>query len=300
MQTELINPKDLTFKNFVQLLVSNLRGLLICSLIFALIGTIYAISINNFYQSVAILKPAREQSGSVNLGGYAQIASMAGLNVGKAGDSKTLEAVETIKTFSFFINEFLPYIKSQDLAAVKRWDSKTNLIEYGSEFDVDNNDWLSKESTPTSQDLYTLFLRAISISVNKDSGFVNLSVEHQSPYLARDWANLIVTKANKKFREEQRMRSINNISYLSNKILDTNLTELREALASLIQSESQQLMLADGSENYVFEFIEPPYVKDKKSRPMRSLIVLTFFFVGFSSYFFYILLRYAYQKDETH
>ena len=57
-------------------------------------------------------------------------------------------------------------------------------------------------------------------------------------------------------------------------LAETNLVEIKEVLATLLQQETKKLTLIEANEYYVYEFIDPPAVMEKKSQPQRALICI--------------------------
>ena len=64
-------------------------------------------------------------------------------------------------------------------------------------------------------------------------------------------------------------------------IAKTNLAEVKQVLASLLQQEIQKLTLIQASEFYVYEYIDPPVVMEYKSEPKRALICILGLLLGF-------------------
>ena len=57
-------------------------------------------------------------------------------------------------------------------------------------------------------------------------------------------------------------------------MIKTNFTEIKQAIATLLQKETQKLTLIAVNESYVFEYIDPPSVMEKKSEPRRAFICI--------------------------
>ncbi|MDA9322357.1 chain length determinant protein, partial [Gammaproteobacteria bacterium] len=63
-------------------------------------------------------------------------------------------------------------------------------------------------------------------------------------------------------------------SYLNDQIVMTSLSEIKQVIAELLQQETQKLTLIEGNQFYVFEYIDPPVVMEKKSEPKRAQICI--------------------------
>ena len=86
----------------------------------AILSVLYALSLPNIYSSHALLAPSNpNESLSSKLGTYSTLAGMAGVSIPVTTSDPSLEAIERIKSFDFFLNHFLPYIKLENLVAVE-------------------------------------------------------------------------------------------------------------------------------------------------------------------------------------
>ena len=188
--------------------------------------------------------------------------------------------------------------------AIKAWDLKENKITYHqSIYDESSDKWVRKvdfplKQIPSAQESYKVFLEHFSLEEDTETGFVELSLEHQSPYIASKWLNLVIDGLNSTMREDQKTRSSRSINYLNNQIFQTNLTEVKTAISSLIQKETQTLMTIEASDDYIFKSIEPPFIPELKSRPSRGLIcILVTFLSGLLSSMI-VLVRHYQNKNE--
>ena len=74
-------------------------------------------------------------------------------------------------------------------------------------------------------------------------------------------------------------------------ISQTDITEIKEVLYSLIQKELSILTISAGSENYVFNIIDSPRAPEKKSEPSRIQFLLLGFLVGLVISIFFVFTR---------
>ena len=70
------------------------------------------------------------------------------------------------------------------------------------------------------------------------------------------------------------------IEYLNEQIAQTSYTEIKQELSSLIQQETEKLMLVEANEDYAFKVIDPPIVSESPSEPDRFVIVILAAIVG--------------------
>ena len=80
-------------------------------------------------------------------------------------------------------------------------------------------------------------------------------------------------------------------------LAETNLVEIKEVLATLLQQETKKLTLIEANEYYVYEYIDPPAVMEKKSHPQRALIcILAALFGGISGVIFVFVRHYLFAE----
>lgn len=253
--------------------------------LFIIVSVIYSLSLPNIYHSRAILSPVGESSGNgmsqvmKNMGG---LASLAGVNL-PSGDSgsKTLQAIEKLNTLSFFENNILPNIHLPDLMAIDSWDAKANEIIYDPEiYDEDTKTWTREYSypetlIPSAQESFDVFgAENLVVFQDIDTGFVSITVKHQSPHVAQSWADLIVSQLNYFFRAKSKLEAEAAMDYLNMQMAQTSFSEIKLVIAQLLQQKMQQLTLIEASDFYVFEYIDPPAVMENKSEPSRAAICI--------------------------
>ena len=74
----------------------------------ALTSVVYSLSIPNIYTSSALLVSADSEDSLGSKLGLSPLAGIAGLKSFQKSGSKAQEAIERIKSYDFFVNEFLP------------------------------------------------------------------------------------------------------------------------------------------------------------------------------------------------
>jgi hypothetical protein len=260
----------------------------------------------NIYESKALLAPS-DESNSISgaLGNYAGLAGMAGLNLGSSDESNSIKAMEKFRSLSFFEKNILPNIFLPDLMAIKSWNLQTNSIIYDDRlYNRDEDVWsrdysFPQKQTPSAQESYQRFLaKHFSLSENKKNGFITLRVKHLSPYIAKEWAELIITQVNAHYRNKDKLESEKAVSYLNQQMSMTPLNEVKQALATLVQEETKKLTLIEAKEFYVFDYIDPPAVMEEKSEPKRALIcIISMLLGGLLSIVSVLLREFSFQKN---
>jgi len=273
----------------------------------SIIGVIYSLLLPNIYESKAMLVPVNSSSGiSGALRSYSGLAGLAGISLPSGGDEgNSAKAIQKISSLSFFENNILPNIHLPDLMAVKSWNSKTNTLTFDdSIYDTNSNKWVRdvsypKQQKPSSQKSFREFKKHLVLNEDKKSGFIDISIKHQSPYIAKQWVELVINEVNAFYRQQDKSESEKAVSYLNQKISTTNLSEIKEALAQLLQEETKKLSLIEANQSYVFDYIDPPAVMEKKSGPVRSQICILFALLGGVLSILFVLIRhYAFNRKE--
>ena len=139
----------------------------------------------------------------------------------------------------------------------------------------------------------------ILVSEDKKTGFVKLEVKHYSPNIARDWVLAVLRGIETSIRDKEVQEAERSIAFLKAESAENSLISLNEVFASLIEEQTKKIVLANASEEYVFEVIEPPVAAELKSEPKRALIcILGTLLFGMFSVLYVLIKHYAFKKTE--
>ena len=273
----------------------------------SVIGVVYSLLLPDIYESKALLAPVDSSSDiSGGLQGYSAIAGLAGISLPSVSDKgNSVEALYKIKSLSFFEKNILTNIYLPDLMAVKSWNSQTNKVTYDeSIYDKTKNIWIRdsypKQQIPSAQESFEVFKsKHLSISEEKKSGFITISIRHQSPFIAKQWTELIVDEVNSFYRQKDKLESEKAVTYLSKQISMTGLFEVKQVLAQLLQDETKKLTLIEANQAYVFDYIDPPVVMEEKSEPKRAIICILISLFGGMLSVILVLFRYYFFKKPS-
>ena len=293
---------EIDFRELFSTLWLNKKFILILTGIFAVLSVIYSLSLTNLYTSQALLVPTSLNSDSTSQ--YKALASVAGVNLDDPSPDVTLAIafINSKKIIRQLIKHesFLP-----DLMAAKKWHIKSNSIIYDDDlYDKKNKKWVREvdfpfQQVPSEQEAFELFSKQINISEDKKNQLVTLSVEHISPSVAQQWAEWIIDEANTMVANLRIEESENSIKYLNEQINLTPYAELRTMFFSLIQENTQNMMLAKVSKQYALTIVDPPLIPEIKSSPQRSLIcILGTLLGGMLSLLIILVRKYGFSKDD--
>lgn len=276
--------------------------------IISVLAVILSLSLPNIYESKALLVPVNPSSGiSGAIRGYSGLAGLAGISLPPGvDDGNSIKAMEKISSLSFFENKILINIHLPDLMALKAWDSKTNTLIFDEKkYDTKNSAWIRKfkhpqKQIPSAQESFEVFIKKhLNLSEDKKTGFITLSIKHQSPYIAKQWLDLIVFEVNNFYRQKDKLESEKSVNFLNQQISMTDLSEIKEVLAQLLQEETKKLTLIEANAFYVFEYIDPPAVMEEKSSPSRALICIFLALFGGILSTFYVIIKHYFFIEKV-
>lgn len=254
------------------------------TLVFVVASVVIALMMPNIYKSEALLAPASEEQGAGGLAGLASqfggLASMAGINLGGSGGSdKTQLAIEVLKSRQF-IGDFIE--KHQilpELMAVDKWHMDSNTISFDPDiYDEKSKTWvrdveLPFQPKPSLLEAQKEFLKIFVVNKDNESGMVQISIEHQSPFLAKQWVDWLVTDINNVMKERDVAEAIRSTEFLNKQIETTKIADIRTILYKLVEEQAKTIMFAEVRDEYVFKTIDPAVVPEEFYKPKRAIIV---------------------------
>ena len=280
--------------------------ILVITGVFALASVVYALSVPNQYKATALLSPAQSSGGGLSgaLGQLGGLASLAGVSIGGGESSEAQVAQEIMKSWNFIEG----FIKSNDLAveiyAAEGWSKSSNSLQINSDlYDEPDSQWLVENNDtgelgpPSSWVLFEDFLGMLSVSEDKKSGLVSVSIEYYSPQIAKHWLDLYVAAINGHMQERKMAEVTRNITYLEAQIKKTNIAEMKEVFYTIIEEQIKSKMLAEASPDYAFVPVSPSMVPEEKSQPKRALIcILGTLLGGMLSVLWVLVIHYGRAK----
>lgn len=280
---------EINLQELLYILIKRKWIILTLTTFFSIAGLLYSLSLPNIYKSNALLSPVDSSTSlSGSLQNVSSLAGLAGISLPSSGPkSNKIKAINKVNSLSFFENNVLPNIFLPDLMAIESWDYVENVISYNEKiYNAASKSWVRKfkypeKQIPSSQESFKIFRKHhFSVVEDKKTGFVNLSIKHHSPFVAKQWVELIVDEVNMHYRQKDKLESQKSVAYLNQQISMTNLSEVKQSIAELLQQETQKLALIEATKYYVFDYIDPPAAMEKKSSPTRAVICILAAFLG--------------------
>ena len=279
-----LNDSELSIRDAFLYLLANWKQITIINVSGWLLLVVYSLSLSNIYSSTSMLGIA--DSGSSGGGAlsnladqYGGVAKAVGLNLsGGNGSNKIALSVATLSSRTFFEKHLYEKI-NVDLMAVVGWNSTNNTLIYDSKtYDIQSESWKVDEVTgktfkPSTQKSYESFQSLLNINdETRHSGFLHITTEHYSPYIAQSWNSLLINSINEEVRAQDIEVAQNAVNFLIEQMKSTSLASLETLFADLIEEQTKTIMLAKVARNYVFQLVEKPFVAERKSKPNRARI----------------------------
>ena len=262
---------DIDFGEIFDTLLSKKTLIVKIVSLFAISSIVISLLLPNKYTASVTLASVESQGASLSASMGSQLgglASLAGIDLGTSGGDSDA-AIEIMQSW-FFVEKFL---------------EENELVER-----LSDNGLFGGSGQPTSYQLYEKFIDKISVSQDKKTGFITLTLENRSPTLAKEWLELYVGSINEFMRLRKLEQVSKNMEYLQREISKTSIAEMKEIFFEIIKDQTKNQMLAEATKEYVFITINNSMVPEKKSSPKRAIIVIISTFLGFIFSIYYILI----------
>ena len=260
------------------------------------------------YTVSVTLRPTEDQSSAGgNLGGLGGLASLAGVQLPSGGGTE-------------FIT-FQAMLKSQEVAS--RLFADENLVQrlFAGEWNEGRKSFLRPAPStlgnvkrlleplltgegqgayvaPNAARLAEKITGAMSVSEDKTSGMLKLSMESAKPKLASDLLLALIRETDGFLKERFVISGSEALQFYQQKIAKARSREHREALAKLIAIEERKLMLATRDGPFVVEIMMGPDQSLRPTSPKSSLILALGLVLGLFLGAAVVLLRKAFGGNE--
>jgi uncharacterized protein involved in exopolysaccharide biosynthesis len=255
-------------RTLLNFLLRQWRVTLLSSLLATSGAVTYALLAPKWYRAQTMVAPVSQEMTSSGLGasgGQGEgLASLVGINLG--GHEEEVR------------KQTLARLSSREFTYAFLRDETLMPILYADKWDPGRQRWKStvEAKQPTLEKAYRYFIEHIcTVSEDRRTGVIKISVDWKDPRLASEWANKLVTRINADRRADARAETERNMEFLNRELERTNIVEQREAISHLIESEMRKLMLISAHEQYAFKVIDPAFVPGREGIVSPRIAVLT-------------------------
>jgi len=268
---------EVSFRELISIVWKEKILIISITAVAALSSIFISLSLTNYYTSEAVLI-ARDQQ-DTPLSEFSGLASLAGVNLDSSGSSifkmmQIIESREFVKHLITFEN-VLPSI-----IASKSYDTSSQELYFDPEiYDAETKTWtreppVNRGIEPSYLEAHKEYMEMLSMIKDKMTGHIYIGIEHISPVFAKDFLTLIIQEANNLNREIDIDSSRKALNYLSEEMSQTPQLEVKKSISKLIEHQFETKMMASIHDDYVLIALDPPFMPEKKSGPIRSLIVI--------------------------
>ncbi|WP_127021645.1 Wzz/FepE/Etk N-terminal domain-containing protein [Rheinheimera mangrovi] len=302
----LVAPEETDLKEYLVQILRYKYLIFGISISFALVVAIGSLFLPNVYRAETILAPVADNSALKVPGQLGSLAALAGVNLGGLdGGGKSVLALELLKSRDFIIRFIDQHKLLVPLMAAKGWDqNQDKVIIDADEYNEESKIWVRDvkapiKPEPSMQEAYEEFKDIFAVSQDKMTSMVKISIEHVSPNVARDWVLLLTKDINNEMKQRDLIEAEQSIRYLNEQIAQTNISEIKTMLFSLVEEQTKTIMLANVRDEYVFKTIDPPLAPEKKIKPARALLVVLGFLLGFFLTAFFVIFRMSMRTEKS-
>ncbi|MEZ5458681.1 MAG: hypothetical protein R3E65_04950 [Steroidobacteraceae bacterium] len=246
------------------------RVLLAMLLLGAVSGVVAALLITPRYRAEAIVLPVASDGGGGVLARLAgQLGPLAGVvgNIGVESGGATSREVSVATLSSRSLLKVL--IEKNGLKPIifsERWDSAAKAWKQSSSGSLEPTD---------NQAIEQIQRRLLGVSEDKRSGLVTVSIEWKDPVLAARWANAIVSEANEMLRQRVISENERSVAYLESKLKETTVLERQQILLRLIESRTNEAMLARGRPEFALSVVDSAVAPDSDDPIFPNFALMT-------------------------
>jgi hypothetical protein len=281
--------------------------IVIFSVIAVFCASVFLHTADRKYSVSMIFKPVSEVSSGANLSGLGGLAGMAGISIPSATGSD-IDVFQELFTSDEVAQVVFANTDLMSRLFRGEWDSENGMFtepkkstssKLRSKLKVlltgTNN--IYAEPNPTR--LRQFLAGSVTQSIDQKTGFVSFSAQTNSPELIVELVSKAISTTDALIKNQFIIYSEATLLFYTQKINAARSREHREALAKLIASEEQKLMLASASRNYVINPVKLPEISAHPTSPKPSLVLALAFVLGVFSGVGAILIFSAIRKHRT-
>ena len=259
------------------------------------------------YSVSMIFKPVLEESSGVNLSGLGGLAGLAGISIPSATGSdiavfQELFSSDEVAQVVFANTDLMSRLFKGE------WDSEIGMFtepkrstssKLRSKLKVLLTGTNNVYAEPNPTRLRQFLVDSVTQSIDQNTGFISFSAQTSSPELIVELVSEAISTTDAFIKNRFIISSEATLAFYTQKLNTARSREHREALAKLMASEEQKLMLASAGSNYVIGPVKLPEISAYPTSPKPGLVLALAFVLGVFSGVGTILIFSAIRNHRT-
>jgi uncharacterized protein involved in exopolysaccharide biosynthesis len=189
-------------------------------------------------------------------------------------------------------------LMSRELAREFIQDHQLVPVFFADQWDRDAETWTADdpEDWPDVRDAVDYFEDNVrQLREEGAAGISTLYISWKDAGLAAAWADELVRRVNDSMRTRALEEAQRNVDYLQDKLTTTTQLTLQQSIGSVLESELQKLLIAQGNEEFAFRVLDSPEVPKYPSKPKKLLLIAAAAVFSFVLAFIVVILRQIYH-----
>ena len=254
----------LNVMELIQIIWRGRRVLVISVAVCLAIGIGLALFLPEKFESSATVVLANSK-GPGGLGQFADLASVAGIDIGGGGPSSQPLAV--LKSDSL-LKELIDTRNLLPILFASKWDDKAQQWSVAGDKIPDDRNGVE-------------YLRKIrTVTEEKKSGTITISVKWTNRDQAALWCNDLVRLANARMRREAIQQAADMTNYLESELGTNSNVAVQQAIARVIEAQLGKVAFAKANEQFALKFVDEAVPARKRSSPSYIALIIGFAFFG--------------------
>jgi len=273
---------DLSILDIALLFLRNKIWVIILTFLGATVGVVIGFVQQPVYRADTLLSVVEKSDARSGLAGLArQFGGLAGaVNLDITGSDKNV-AIAVLRSRAFIVK----FVRDR---GIEKELFSNRLVPNAETWAADQG------GAPTDSEIFELFgEQVLSVREDNKTGLISVSVEWQDPHMAANWANEVVREVNNQLRTRARVRARNSVDYLESEAARVSNVETRRVIYNLIEMQINEIMLANVTEEFAFEVIDPATAPDSDDyiKPRKVFLLASGLITGFMFAFVLIVGR---------
>ena len=255
----------LNFMELIQIVWRGRRVLVISVAVSLAIGIGLAIFLPEKFESSTTVVLANSK-GPGGLGQFADLASVAGIDIGGGGPSSQPLAV--LKSDSL-LKELIDTRNLLPILFASKWDDKAKQWS------------VADDKIPDDRNGVEYFRKNIrTVIEEKKSGTITINVKWTNRDQAALWCNDLVRLANARMRREAIQQAADMTTYLESELGTNSNVAVQQAIARVIETQLEKVAFAKANEQFALKVVDEAVPARKRSSPSYIALIIGFAFFG--------------------